>query len=565
MTRSTTAIGRFRTLPSRLLALGALVTVALAGASVAAPAAPAAAEEPWVWEVQGTSDEGMPESCTKPWIMAPSEDTLRDTICAVNNNNFASAVIVLPAGDYELDPANGPLEIGVFSGTSIELRGPDDRSARITGGGIMPVMRLDQFSAGGISVTLRGLSIGKGIGNVDGGAGILAGSGYGIAGDTLEIINSEVVGNRANVGSTATNKPGGGVQFVGGSLSIIDSTISGNDSGTSGGGGVSYTATGVPGESFTVRNSVFEGNTARSTGTAAIGGGAIEFTGGTGGVSVPASISDSVFAGNTVTGSAESAARGGAILQNSGALELRRNRFVDNTIAGGAPGAGAAVHASAAGLSAAHNIFYGNAGDNAHAVFAGEGAVAAENNWWGCNLEQADAQDCDTASDGVDAEPSLMLRVTQANEMLPAGATGTGVRASLLQNSAGEEVAPADLTAFDGEQVTFTGTLPNGTTSAFAGSLSDGHTVVEHATAGHEGRASVTAELHGASVVAMYALTPQDQGGPDSSAGPGAPAGPSGSLSHTGFDPTLLTVLALIALVLGGAGALIARARRRKG
>ncbi|MBP9108356.1 MAG: hypothetical protein KBF83_02255, partial [Pyrinomonadaceae bacterium] len=101
---------------------------------------------------------------------------------------------------------------------------------------------------------------------------------------TLNIINSEVSGN---TGGSTTG--GGGIQGNG-TVRVINSTIANNTANAGNGGGLVYN--GGTGNSLTVTNSTFSGN------TAVLSGGGVLRTGTTSTVA----IGNSIFAGNTNTG-----------------------------------------------------------------------------------------------------------------------------------------------------------------------------------------------------------------------------------------------------------------------
>ncbi len=538
-----------RSRASRALAIATVVTLALGGAVVGVAAPAVAAAE--AWTVTSTSDTGLPASCEPGSTVTTPESpvTLRDAVCAANNRGADTTTITLQPGDYRLDAANGSLPLGTISGSSITLQGPSDRSAKIIGDGATSVLVLDPNLVGGVSTTISGITITGGVGDEFGGGGILGGSaGAGGAGDALTIANSAITGNRANTSGSATNAPGGGVQFIGGALTISDSTISNNDSGTSGGGGVAYAATEVTNQKFLVSNTVFSGNSARSEDIAAIGGGAIEFSAGQSPSAVEAKITDSTFSDNTVAGTASAPARGGAILQNSGTLGITGTRFAANTITGAAPQAGAAIHVAGGTLNAHFNSFLGNTGTNANAVVNGAAAtgnvvVNAENNWWGCNRVAPGATGCDTASAGVTAEPSLALSVTANPVLIPLGSSTAVLTASVLTNSTGGAVSPASLRIFSDAIVTWSGVLPNGATISAASTVLLGGTASTSFDAhALRGPASVTANLGNATAVASFGMAkvPGFPGLANLEATVGVPV--SATVSSDGYPAAAITV-----------------------
>ncbi|WP_156786194.1 beta strand repeat-containing protein [Microterricola viridarii] len=467
-----------------------------------------------------TSDAGLPASCAPgSTVKTPASPvTLRDAVCAANNRGNDVTTITLQAGEYALDAGNGSLKLGTVPGSRITLKGPADRGAIIRGDGKTSVLVLDPGLVGGISTTLDGLTITGGVGNEFGGGGILGGSALGAAADVLAITNSAITGNKANSTGSATSFPGGGIQFVGGALSISGSTISDNDSGSSSGGGVAYQATGVAGESFTVRDSVFSGNSLTSGNPAAIGGGAIEFTAGSAAAGFTATITDSDFIGNSLSATDVHPARGAAILQNSGALSVLRNTFSNNKISGYATGAGIAIHVAGGATVATYNSFTGNTGPNGYSVVnstlipesappAFAATVNAANNWWGCNRLPAAGSACATASGGVTVEPSLALSVSANPALIALDSSTTTLTASVLTNSEGKPVSAAELRVFTGASVAWDQVRPAGATLSAPGApLNAGVATVGFDAHALRGPASVTASLDGAAATAVFGM-----------------------------------------------------------
>ncbi|AMB60052.1 hypothetical protein AWU67_15630 [Microterricola viridarii] len=507
-----------RSTPRRAVAIATIVALALGGAVVGVAAPAAAAAE--AWTVTSTSDAGLPASCAPgSTVKTPASPvTLRDAVCAANNRGNDVTTITLQAGEYTLDAGNGSLKLGTVTGSRITLKGPADRGAIIRGDGKTSVLVLDPGLVGGISTTLDGLTITGGVGNEFGGGGILGGSAAGGPAGILTITNSAITGNKANSTGSATNLPGGGIQFVGGALSISDSTISDNNSGSSSGGGVAYQATGVAGESFTVRDSVFSGNSLTSGNPAAIGGGAIEFTAGAAAAGFTASITDSDFIGNSLSATDVHPARGAAILQNSGGLSVLRNTFSNNRISGYATGAGIAIHVAGGATVATYNSFTGNTGPNGYSVVnstaipgsapaAFAATVAAANNWWGCNRLPAAGSACATASAGVTVEPSLALSVSANPSLIALGSSTTTLTASVLTNSEGKSVSAAELRVFTGASVAWDQVRPVGATLSAPGTpLVAGVATVGFDAHALRGPASVTASLDGAATTAVFGM-----------------------------------------------------------
>src|SRR5690554_3104218 len=401
---------------TRLTATLAALTLAAAG--IVATGAPAYAATP----IQVTSFDDYTLDCDSAVLTTPV--TLRSAICVANQTG-GEQLISLPAGSYELAPAQGPLVVGTQSGSNITIDAPNGM-ATIRGGGTHRVMTLDPAMVGGVTVQLRNLTISGGVDNTHGGGGIIAGSYNAATPDTLIITDSVFTNNRANTNAeNTTNRPGGAIQFIGGTLSVTGSSFTQNSSGSSAGGAIAYQAVGHSGQSLTISDSVFSENSTRSVGALPNGGAAvvIDDTGNF----TDLSITGSNFINNSSSSADGSDTRGAAVWLRGGNLSLTKSTFTGNSLSGGATSAGAAVHVEGdATTTASYNLFLGNAGGHA---FSASSSANVRNNWWGCGSHPG-ATGCATAqtASAADYTPWLTLTVTADPEDIPVEVETTTVK-----------------------------------------------------------------------------------------------------------------------------------------
>lgn len=471
-----------------LLALGLVAGALVFGAAPAQAAT--------TLTVASTADTDANNACTTPTVTAVSAPaTLRNALCVASNLGGAVTVTV-PAGTYAV---NKTLVVGTKASSAITIAGASAASTIIRGAGAESVLTLDPAMVGGVSVSIDGVTLTGGAGDLYGGGAIIGGAGYAPA-DRLTIRNSVITGNRASSDAASSNTPGGGIQFIGGSLTISDSTISSNTSNASSGGGVAYQAMNA-GDALSISRTTFTGN-ATGVGVANLpnGGAAISIDDTTlGGANV--SISDSRFEANTGSGNASSAARGAAVWLRGGTLSLERSTLVANSIAGGSTAAGAAVHVENDAKLVAHfNRFTGNTGG--HALAAGATSDAT-NNWWGC-AGGPGATGCGTVSTPATATPWLTLTATANPVDIPFGDSTTEITASLLRNSAGTAVAVGNLTALENLPIAWSSPLPLGTSVSGATALVSGKAAATVTVGAKRGAGSVTATVDGNGVAVPF-------------------------------------------------------------
>jgi hypothetical protein len=431
--------------------------LALAGQLVLPPPAQAAATLTVSTTADVSADFG---ACGDAGITtAPSPLSLREATCLADNLG-GDVTISVPAGTYQL--TNGELRLGAEPGQNITLTGAGQAGTVIDAGGLNRVLELDFNLTGGISTSISGVTLRGGSDDTYGGGGIIAGSGYSDSPDTVTISDSTITGNQTT--STATDLPGGGVQFIGGSLNITNSTISNNSSGNSAGSGVYYLGLGVvAGEQLSITGSTLSGNSALASAAGVVNGGALWLSG------ASYDISSTRFVGNTATATG-GRARGAAIWSQGGALTVTGSTFTSNA-ATGPTGAGGAIAIDSGSATLHYNRLTGNtAASGSGASSQGGATMNATENWWGCNTGPNTAG-CETTSGaGITATPRLVLTaIASPNHVIGPNGTAT-LTASLLTDSLGSAVGAANLAgAFSGLPVSFSDPPGDATVTLAAG------------------------------------------------------------------------------------------------
>jgi len=455
----------------RMLAGGAAsVVMAVTGVALALPASAAVS-----LTVTTTADVATNAGdCANSSTTVPSPLSLREATCIANNYGSTQAVTInVPAGHYTL--LNGELQPGMVPGSNISIVGAGSASTILDGHDSGRVFDLDPTIAGGVTTAISDLEVTGGFDDTYGGAGIIGGSNLDSAADSLTLTNVVVTANNANPSdATATNKPGGGIQFLGGRLTITNSTISNNTSGSSSGSGVAYGANGLASpEGLTITGTTFSGNSAKHSSDAIENGGALYVFG------TPTStftVSNSRFTGNAVTATAgQGPAVGAAIWQESGQLTVTGSTFTGNSVAGGnGPTGGAIRDTSGAATTLHYNRFVGNTAPSGGALSVGSGAtsVSATENWWGCNTGPG-TSGCDTTTGTATVAPRLVLTATASPSHVVHPSTTSTLTASLLTDSAGGAVSASNLSsAFDGLPVSFADPPGDATVGGSAGAHS---------------------------------------------------------------------------------------------
>jgi hypothetical protein len=170
-----------------------------------------------VWHVNDVGDPGSPSG-----VCSPADCTLRAAIGNAQNTD----TVEVPAGDYQLNPGNGPLNVM----RSFTIAGAGAGKVTIDGKDATKVFYIQSDTV----VTLQGVTVTRG--NV--GTSPSSGSEGGDIENngTLTVRNSRIKNGTAFVGGDLyTTTSGGGV----GVLNIVNSTVTGG-TGAQSGGGVDY-------------------------------------------------------------------------------------------------------------------------------------------------------------------------------------------------------------------------------------------------------------------------------------------------------------------------------------
>lgn len=491
----------------RISAVLVAATLGLAGGLIADT--PTWANAPTGITVNSLSDTDANSACTISTVTTPAASTsLRNAVCVANNRGGTAVITVGLTGVILLSSANGPLPVGMQTGANISLVAQFPGQTTVQGDRSNQIFDLDPNQVGGVSVSMSGLTLKDGGGAsavggpTFGGGAIIGGSGLAAVGDTLVLQNMVMADNTANAAdATATNTPGGAVQFIGGNLSISGSTFSGNSSSGSAGGALQYQSTGVAGEGLSITGSTFTSNSV-SESNPGNGGGAVVVDDPTG--SATLSIADSTFSSNSAAGSLANPAHGGALWLRSGTLSVKRSTFVSNAMTG--PAAGAAIEVAGGTLSANYNRIVGSSGGAG--LFVAGGTAAAPDNWWGCPTG-AGTVNCDTSkpTGATTVEPHLTLVLSASPAVVVAPATSTTLTASVLVDSAGTTIDSSNLTAFNGLTVAFTQPLPAGTTVTSPGTISAGSATSTYQANGATGPGLVSATLDETAVTTAVSIS----------------------------------------------------------
>jgi hypothetical protein len=428
----------------------------VAAGVVLAPAAPALASTTLT---VNTAADSNPASgpCANGSTTAPSTLSLRDAICVANNLG-GTVTIDVPAGTYDL--SYGELDVGITSGQNITIDGAGAASTIIDAQGQSRVLNFDENLVGGIAGTVQDVTITGGSDSTFGGAGIIGGSGNATELDTLAIEDSVITGNHANNATpTATDNPGGGVQFIGGELTITDSTFSDNSSQSSPGAAIFYQAEGEGSpESFSLSGSSVTGNAGvNSTGSTVPTDGAVDL--GAAKNSISMSVTDTTFTGNTLTATS-GPVRGAALAVEGGTATVTDSDFSGNSISGSSGGGGGALAVVDGTLTATDDRIVGNQVASpavGEGIYNAEGTVTATDDWWGCNAGPG-STGCDSVSGTVTTSPRVELTGPAVTVAYNSTAQ---VTANLEDNSAGAALGTAE-NDLDGVAETFADVGPSG-------------------------------------------------------------------------------------------------------
>ena len=381
-----------------------------------------------------------------------SKTSLRSALESASSQTAGGTwTINLPAGTYNL--SLGDLPVGTYPNTTITIlgqgAGPANTVIHQTKSHLM-VFIVNYNVDANVVFNLQNVTVSGGNeddNDVDGfgggGGAILAGGDPSASGNVLTLTNV-VFSSNTCVGS------GGAVEMTGGG-------------------------------DLTAENCVFSGNQAGLNGPsgAIVSGGAIVF--GPDGAEGDLSVYNSTFANNTATGNGNSGAKGpyGGAIYLEGTIgntyTINQCTFTGNRITGTSTTtdeSGGAVHVDSGHLTANFNRITGNVATTGSGLFVAGGAWAdARNNWWGGN-SGPNATGGDTVATATSTTPPnsttplgngqvafspYITLVNTANPGTIAGGGSTTLTASFLQNSSGQTLTAAEVSALVGLPVMWSG------------------------------------------------------------------------------------------------------------
>ena len=407
--------------------------------------------------------------------------TLREALIEAEGGTAASPNIVLvPPGTYALDPNFGPLTYGRAAKQHLllEATGGTATNTIIEQTGTNQVFNLNPAGFTNISVAMVNLTITGGNlekTNVDGGA-ILEGTSVLFPSDNvLALTNCIFLRNAAHAsGGLTLGDAGGAVAVEGGSL-IAVGCLFGANAATNSVGGAIYFRPANPSETLYLSDCRFTNNLAgvggaiameRSTGLLETNGGGF------------ITLSNCFFAGNQASGTTtefRESARGGAIFAEVpapfGPLNVLSCTFATNTCATSL--GGGAIYLSAGGTTA--NIHYcrfiGNTVGGGllvgGAIMVYEGNLVIDpsvlnddDNWWGSNTGATAGEVAVESMFLAELPPTNFLQLTLAatSTNVPVNSR-VGYTLSLLTDSSGAAISPANLAAFTGLPVSASSTF----------------------------------------------------------------------------------------------------------
>ena len=223
---------------------------------------------------------------------------------------------------------------------------------------------------------------------------------------------------------------GGGVSHTGGSLTVTGCTFS-NNSTSGSGGGISYSAGDGFGRVPSVGTLAVSGSTfsGNTANSFAAGGGALDLFDFQGGVSTY-TVNSSSFSGNNAPNGS-----GGAIIVESGPLTVTTSSLATNQAAN----SGGGIYSSGTSVSVAYSRLVGNtatAPNSGNTLFRQSGLFTANDNWWGID-SGANANDF-RESGGAPVMPItwLQLEVSASPNELCTGGSST-INADIKKRNAG--------------------------------------------------------------------------------------------------------------------------------
>jgi hypothetical protein len=422
--------------------------------------------------------------------------SLRSAIEAANGQSGASTINI-PASTNTL--SLGELSVSPNGSKTLVISGAGAATTIIKqGDGVNRVFNIDVNSDGNTVTSISGVTIEGGTDKHDnfGGAGILAGSLFAPAQDSLTLNGCIIQNNACHALGNSSANPGGGVSMQGGSLSIVNCTFQNNSSASSQGGAVYFFPQSVA-STLTVSGSTFNQNSIADTTGAGIGGSAIGI--GSSAANVTHTITQSQFTDNSVTGTFTGSHTYGAIqVSDSGSgnvLNITACIFTGNSVSSGPSGSGlgAALAVNSGHVTVGNCRFFNNTATAGSAIFssvANSAVVGATENWWGCNGGPG-ASGCQTiVGDGaggsfgttVTFNPWLVLTFTPNTSPINTG-NSTVLTASFLKDSAGSTLSASSVSVMDALPIAF-GNPSLGTLSGAQTAIQNSGTATVTFTAG---------------------------------------------------------------------------------
>ena len=375
-------------------------------------------------DVDRTDDAAAASACTA----AANDCSLRGAVAFANVN--PGTTINVPAGTYQLNIPGGAPEgfTGNNSIGDLDIRG---NNTIIAGAGAATtIIQQTQPNDRVIEVNpdlLANFNFSISGVTITGGKETTAVGGGGIISGSIG--NTMTVTNCVFSGNSATGLGtlgGGGISHEGGSLTITGTTFSNNSSSGSG-GGLGYSAGDPLIRTPSTGTLSISGSTFSGNSAAGIGGGGADlfnFNLGSG----TYNINSSTFSNNTAT-----TGRGGAIIVESGPLTLTTSGLTGNT----ASLFGGAIYSSGS-ASVTYSRLVGNSVPNplnGLTLFAVAGPFTANDNWWGVNAGPG-VNDFRNTAGPVFPLSFLQLRVSASETQLCSGQTAT-LTADIKQRNVG--------------------------------------------------------------------------------------------------------------------------------
>jgi Immunoglobulin I-set domain len=377
-------------------------------------------------DVDRTDDAAAASACTA----APNDCSLRGAVAFANLN--PGTTINVPAGTYLLNIPGGAVE-GFNGNNSIGDLDVTANNTIIAGAGAATTT-IQQTQPNDRVVEVNPFLVANfnfdisGV-TITGGKETTAVGGGGIISGSIG--NTMSVTNCVFSGNSATGVGtlgGGGILHTGGSLTITGTTFSSNSTSTSG-GGLNYTAGDPLIRNPSLGTLTVSGSafSGNTANSAAAGGGGADLYNFNGGLG-SYNISSTSFTNNSAPN-----ASGGAIIVESGPATIATSSFSGNSA--GFSGGAITSHSS---TSVTFSRLVGNTVTNplnGLTLFAAGGTFTADDNWWGINTGPG-ANDFRNAGGPVFPMTFLQLRMTATPNVLCSGQTST-LTADIKQRNIG--------------------------------------------------------------------------------------------------------------------------------